>query len=55
MKYFIATHTCFSEETRRPFIENTKALTHKETIEGTKSEVAKLLTSMNNKINASIR
>ena len=55
MKHFIATHTCFSEEARRAFIENTKALTHKEMIEGTKSEVAKLLTPMINKINASIR
>ena len=43
MKHFIATHTCFSEEARRAFIENTKALTHKEMIEGTKSETAKLL------------
>ena len=43
MKHFIATHTCFSEEARRAFIENTKALTHKEMIEGTKSEKAKLL------------
>ena len=43
MKHFIATHTCFSEEARRAFIENTKALTHKEMIDGTKSEKAKLL------------
>jgi hypothetical protein len=55
MKHFIATHTCFSEETRRPFIENTKALIPKEMTEGTKSEVAKLLTPMIKKINASIR
>ena len=40
---FIATHTCFSEEARRAFIENTKSLTHKEMIDGTKSEKAKLL------------
>jgi hypothetical protein len=44
MKHFIATHTCFSEEARRAFIENTKALTHKEKIEGTTSETAKLYT-----------
>ena len=55
MKHFIATHTCFSEETRRQLIENTKALTHKEMIEGTKSDVTKLLTPMINKINAPIR
>ena len=55
MKHSIATNACFSEEKRRPFIENTKARTHKEMIEGTKSEVAKLLIPMINKINASIR
>ena len=43
MKHFIATHTCFSEEARRAFIENTKALTHKEMIEGTQTEKAKLV------------
>ena len=43
MKHFIATHTCFSEEARRAFIENTKSLTHKEMIDGTKSEKARLL------------
>ena len=36
MKHFIATHTCFSEDARRAFIENTKSLTHKEMIDGTK-------------------
>ena len=43
MKHINATHTCFSEEARRAFIENTKSLTHKEMIDGTKSEKAKLL------------
>ena len=43
MKHFIATHTCFSEEARRAFIENTKSLTHKEMIDSTKSEKAELL------------
>ena len=43
MKHFIATHTCFSEEARRAFIENTKALTHKEMIEGTQTEKAKMV------------
>ena len=43
MKHFIATHTCFSEEARRAFIENTKTLTHKEMIEGTQTEKAKMV------------
>ena len=43
MKHFIATHTCFSEEARRAFIENTKDLTHKEMIEGTRTEKAKMV------------
>lgn len=43
MKHFIAIHTCFSEEARRAFIDNTKDLTHRQMIEGSSFEDARLM------------
>ena len=43
MKYFLATHTCFSHETRRGFIEHSKTLTDRQMLEGVRTEKAQML------------
>ena len=43
MKHFLATHTCFSHETRRGFIEHSKSLTDRQMLEGVRTEKAKML------------
>ena len=42
-KHFIATHTCFTEEARRMYIDLTKGLTHAEMLEFCKKEKAEML------------
>ena len=43
MKHFLATHTCFSHETRRGFIEYSKTLTDRQMLEGVRTEKAQML------------
>ena len=43
MKHFLATHTCFSHETRRGFIEHSKTLTDRQMLEGVRTEKAQML------------
>ena len=43
MKHFLATHTCFSHETRRGFIEHSKSLTDRQMLEGVRTEKAQML------------
>ena len=42
MKHFLATHTCFSHETRRGFIEYSKTLTDRQ-MKGVRTEKAQML------------
>ena len=42
-KHFIATHTCFTEEARRMYIDLTKGLTHAEMLEFCKKQKAEML------------
>ncbi len=43
MKHFLATHICFSHETRRGFIEHSKSLTDWQMLEGVRTEKAQML------------
>ena len=43
MKHYLATHTCFTEESRRGFIEHSKVLTDRQMFEGIKTDKAQML------------
>ena len=43
MKHYLATHTCFTEESRRGFIEHSKDLTDRQMFEGIKTDKAQML------------
>ena len=43
MEHYLATHTCFTEESRRGFIEHSKVLTDRQMFEGVKTDKAQML------------